>query len=138
MKSCNVCGVELVIGTTWTEARKKHHMNSCNSCNHTKSKTWKQENKQAAQDSQRKSMRKLRYGLTEEAFSLRYTEQGGCCAICSTPLETTGKNTHIDHDHNTGKVRGLLCNNCNTGIGKFSEDTVTLQKAILYIERHKE
>ena len=137
MKSCNVCGVELIIGTTWTEARKKHHMNSCNACNHTKSKAWKQNNKEAYQESQRNSKRKLRYGLSEKEFLTLYKSQAGCCAICYTPLAVSGKDTHIDHSHTTGKVRGLLCNNCNTGIGKFNENIAALRRAVFYIERYK-
>ena len=65
-------------------------------------------------------------------------EQGGKCAICGTTERTTTKNATadfvIDHCHKTDTVRGLLCVNCNTGIGSLMEDTRIFAKALLYLE----
>jgi predicted nucleic acid-binding Zn ribbon protein len=58
------------------------------------------------------------------------------CEICGDGVSlTSGKNKapHIDHDHTTGKVRGILCASCNKGIGMLKEDTSVLQKAIRYL-----
>lgn len=60
--------------------------------------------------------------------------QGGVCAICG--LMPKNKRLHVDHDHKTGKVRALLCNGCNTGIGHFAEDCERMVKAAAYIKRH--
>jgi len=55
-----------------------------------------------------------RYGLTPEEFLARLKRQNGKCAICPAPLKPRGKDgAHVDHDHETQKVRGLLCRNCN-------------------------
>jgi hypothetical protein len=61
-----------------------------------------------------------------------FEAQAGLCAICKTaPAE------HIDHDHSTGKLRGLLCLNCNHGLGKLLDDIATLESAIQYLRGHE-
>ena len=64
-------------------------------------------------------------------------KQKGCCAICGLhELEHNGK-LHVDHNHETGKVRGLLCTRCNTALGKFKESPTILESAVKYLERWK-
>ena len=69
-----------------------------------------------------------KYGLTVEELETRILAQGGVCAICHerTPV-------HVDHDHNTGLIRGILCSNCNTGIGLLADDPERLEAALAYI-----
>lgn len=70
-------------------------------------------------------------------------DQNGVCLICSKELIVLGsveeiqKVACVDHCHKTGKVRGLLCRNCNTGLGSFKDDTDFLKKAIEYLEGPK-
>lgn len=64
--------------------------------------------------------------------------QNGCCAICGTPASSIKRNLALDHDHITGKPRGLLCGHCNTGIGFLQDDPSTLRKAADYIEKYQE
>ena len=62
----------------------------------------------------------------------------GCCAICGQrESEAPGKKLHIDHNHDTGAVRELLCKNCNALIGHAKEDVSTLQASVAYLGRHK-
>jgi hypothetical protein len=69
--------------------------------------------------------------ITETDYQAMLIKQHGTCAICSKP---TGKRRlDIDHDHDTGKVRGLLCLNCNRAIGLFNEDPHRLVSAIEYL-----
>jgi hypothetical protein len=76
------------------------------------------------------------YGLSESEYADMNASQHGVCAICKkTPAE--GTNLRIDHDHNTGAVRGLLCHNCNVGIGLFFENIDLLNSASNYISKHK-
>jgi hypothetical protein len=75
----------------------------------------------------------LKYGLTEERFLAMYVEQHESCAICHKPF---GSTPCVDHDHDTGIVRGLLCSQCNTGLGMFKESIRTLAQAIVYLEGH--
>ena len=65
-------------------------------------------------------------------------EQNGMCAICGVHEIQNGKRLNIDHDHQTGKYRGLLCVRCNIGIGYFKDNTNTLGKAIDYLSTHQE
>jgi hypothetical protein len=78
-----------------------------------------------------------RYGLTESVFLEMYEQQEHKCKICGRPIAYSTGNAmdslHIDHDHETGKVRGLLCGDCNTGLGKFKDNTEILSKAIRYL-----
>lgn len=76
-----------------------------------------------------------RYGITEQQYNELLKSQNNSCALCSTQ-EPGGKGCfHIDHDHQTGEVRGLLCHQCNTGLGLFKDNPDTLQKAIHYLNR---
>lgn len=82
-----------------------------------------------------------RYGLTIERHDEMLVEQDGLCAICGRPPNPDGiraaSRLHADHDHVTGKVRALLCNSCNNGIGRFRDDPALLRAAAEYIERHR-
>ena len=78
--------------------------------------------------------RAMKYGLTIGQVEELLARQGGCCVICSTTKPKGRHNTWaIDHCHNTGEVRGLLCNSCNVSLGGFEDDTLRLQKAIDYL-----
>lgn len=73
-----------------------------------------------------------RYGLSEEEFSIILDKQDNACAICKDKFEDT---PHIDHCHDTGEVRGLLCRGCNHGLGNFRDNEDNLLSAINYLER---
>jgi len=75
-----------------------------------------------------------RYGMTKESYESMAASQGGVCAICSRACQT-GRRLAVDHCHDTGKIRGLLCANCNTGLGKFSDSEDLMLLAIDYIRR---
>ena len=83
---------------------------------------------------------KSRYDISLKEYNELFESQKGVCAICQKP-ETQKHNDkikrlHIDHDHVTGKIRALLCSECNTGIGKFKDNIEILHKAISYLEKH--
>lgn len=75
-----------------------------------------------------------RYGITPEEYEAMIARQDGKCAICakSNPCGR-GKRFHVDHDHSTGRVRGLLCHGCNTGLGAFSDSAEQLRAALRYL-----
>lgn len=76
--------------------------------------------------------RRYTYGLSQEEYDAMVESQGGCCAICNG----RPKKLVIDHHHESGTVRGLLCSNCNTGIGMFKESTALLYNAVGYLGQH--
>lgn len=73
-----------------------------------------------------------RYGLTNEQLEEMTKQQQGLCAICKSPPKE-GRRLDVDHNHITKEVRGLLCNNCNRGIGHLQENPEILSKAIAYL-----
>lgn len=79
------------------------------------------------------------YGIAPEEFKRLLKEQAGTCAICRKPETATlngkVKNLHVDHDHATGIVRGLLCGKCNVGIGMFDECQEKIAAAAAYLKR---
>lgn len=80
------------------------------------------------------------YGITFSDYRRLFSKQGGKCAICrcappSGVIDEDAKVTLcVDHDHATGEVRGLLCGNCNSGLGMFRDSTESLQNAIEYLK----
>lgn len=98
-------------------------------------KKWKAANPDKVKQSQRRQDLK-KYGLTPECYSTLYEKQGGRCAICGTTEQKGGrfKTFCVDHDHETGRVRGLLCYDCNFGLGKFGDNISHLVAAIHYLQ----
>ena len=81
-----------------------------------------------------------KYGINLHEYSQMLLAQNGKCAICGTTdagtREGKAKALAVDHDHKTGKVRALLCEACNTGLGKFKDDAIVLEKAAEYVRLH--
>lgn len=77
------------------------------------------------------------YSLTEDRFKAILASQSSLCAICRLPNPSKRRRWHIDHDHKTGQVRGVLCVNCNAGLGKFADETGRLFRAMGYLAHHE-
>ena len=78
------------------------------------------------------------YGMTLERFNEMYEQQKGKCAICMGNFEDmTRRHLNVDHDHETGAVRQLLCGNCNVALGALREDINLFEKAITYLKKWK-
>lgn len=80
---------------------------------------------------------KLKYGITEEQFLEILKSQNNVCDLCGSD-EYRGKNWCVDHNHETGKVRGILCSPCNLGLGQFKDNIKLLELGIKYLERHND
>lgn len=77
------------------------------------------------------------YGLSLAEYEEMLTSQNGRCAVCKDPLDikgAKGKGPHVDHDHATGKVRGILCATCNMGIGTMGDSAERLRAAADYLD----
>jgi hypothetical protein len=77
-----------------------------------------------------------RYGITIEDRDRMLASQGGCCAACGTPVNTSLKEWSVDHDHVTHRVRGILCHHCNVALGMVYDDIEILKFLIEYLEKH--
>jgi len=96
---------------------------------------WQNENPEKFRESEarRKGWRGAKYGLKKGDYERLWGLQEGGCALCRKPL--VEKHTHIDHCHETGRVRGLLCRPCNAGLGMFHDNPDELRRAIAYLEK---
>ena len=80
---------------------------------------------------------KTAFGITVDQYEAIAKQQNDCCAICGTPQLELRRKMAVDHDHVTGKVRALLCHNCNVGLGNFKDSEQILTKAIKYLYDHR-
>ncbi len=118
---------------TADKRRERKRIYLSNPVNLEKSRAYARE--YAKKNPHRQRMRILaQYGLNEEGYDALLQNQNGCCAICGTQKNGKKMNFIIDHDHKTGKVRSLLCTQCNAGLGNFRDDFVLLRKAVTYLE----
>lgn len=76
-----------------------------------------------------------KYGLTETDYQALLIAQGMCCGICLGKEPGGRGDWHLDHDHFTGKIRGLLCHNCNLALGLFKDSISNLTRAIGYLSK---
>jgi len=101
---------------------------------------WQKAARDADPDYSKNSSLKKNYGVTLDWYKEQHAKQGGVCAICGNEETAVIKGKRIslsvDHCHDTGRVRALLCTGCNTGIGSLKHDRDLLQKAIAYLETY--
>jgi hypothetical protein len=101
------------------------------------SKAWQEKNRERHLATRRAARLRKLYKVTPEFYALMVQAQGGRCLICGKIPEATAHTPglHVDHNHETGEVRGLLCNNCNRALGWFQDSIPVLKAAIVYLER---
>jgi len=113
----------------------QHRISSCKKCVKDKYST-----KEARERSVEYHLIKT-YGMTKQEYDEMLEVQEGSCLLCNKKSYKTSsgkvRSLSVDHCHETGKVRGLLCQNCNVGLGNFKDDITLLGRAIDYLESHK-
>ena len=136
MKVCGKCKVaQHVSNFNKHKGQKDGLQNYCRKCNKENRKKW------ASENPEKRRKRKLwtKYKITTEEYNEMLANQNNSCAICGT--ESTRNKSYkffpVDHCHETGKVRALLCDYCNVGLGRFEDDPERLRKAADYLEKHK-
>lgn len=112
----------------WTSPARTSRMRICKPCKYRRNKSV---------PNLRGNRRKHMYGLTKEGFDRLWAEQEGRCAICRDPLADEPYRLHVDHCHETGAVRGLLCGGCNVGLGNYRDDPKLLRAAADYLESRR-
>jgi hypothetical protein len=138
---CCVCKQEKDKGLFYVDKTRKTGIRPlCKECHSQKSKDryfnkgGKEKQKVRAQ---RYNLKK--YGLSVEQYSKMVEDQQGLCKICrknESHRTSTRFNLFVDHDHTTGKVRGLLCHHCNVGLGHFEDNRELLERAIRYLDEN--
>ena len=91
----------------------------------------------ANQDKVRDGKLKRKFGITIEHYNMMFEQQNGSCAICNRHQSEFKRALAVDHDHKSGKVRALLCLNCNKSLGGFQERPELLHAAVAYLESHR-
>jgi len=128
MKQCNTCKIFKPVSEYYKDKRLKSGLRGqCKECRRKVEK---------ARSPKVHKMWKIKtnYGLTEEQYYGLIDKQGGRCAICRTTFSSLkSRHIHVDHDHSTNKVRGILCTRCNVGLGYFRDDPTLLEHAIEYL-----
>ena len=119
---CKTCGVDKPL----TEYNKQS--------NRTSYYTWCKECHKVLN---RKSKLKRLYGITPGEYDDLYKKQNGCCEICGKHQSEQKRRLDIDHNHTTGKVRSLLCTQCNVAIGLFEENIDTMMSGIEYLKGNR-
>ena len=84
----------------------------------------------------RRNNLRIKYGITIERYDAMFVAQSGCCAICKAPQSALSRRLAVDHNHDTGKIRALLCGECNSGLGKFKDNQELLRAAAAYLHSH--
>lgn len=144
MKRCSTCKQEKQLTEFHNSAKTKDKKYPrCKPCDNEARKLWIERNPERSQRSRRGRWLKFCYGITLEEYEKLLTKQNNCCALCETKENTIkeikpSQNKQlcfaVDHDHITGRVRGLLCNQCNRALGMFKDDPNLLRSAIQYLE----
>lgn len=157
VKVCITCHEEKSLEEYHKRVRgdKTWRVNRCRACSYMANQEWRQANKRklrayyrkyarayrklprvkaACAVSTRRHILKKKYGITEGDYGALLASQGGVCAICrSDNSRSSYKKFHVDHSHATGKVRGLLCSQCNVGLGSFCDKPELLIEAADYL-----
>lgn len=146
-KLCSRCKTYVPIEQIgWTDKAHTKRKSICKTCDAKKQAAYLEKHPEARQRHKEiarnwylkhgRARQVTQYGLTLEQYDVLVDQQQNRCAICGGPPGE--KRLHVDHDHKTGKVRALLCSNCNCAIGYMHDDVELLAKAIAYLTQHKE
>ena len=119
-KICTICNTKKSLDEFFRYPSNHYH-SCCKICSKEKSQKYHKD-----------TYRYAKYGITKEQFDELFKSQDGKCPICTIELK---KEIHIDHDHLTGQVRGVLCGKCNKGLGQFNDNIESLTNAIKYLSR---
>lgn len=142
IKKCTVCKGEKPLDCFYNYKRSKDgKAYRCKICDDEARKRWKQNNPKTAHRSQRNRNLKHKYGVDIDWYDNQLKRQKGGCGICGIKENKASYgvnkslNFSVDHCHETDKVRGLLCNNCNRALGLFGDDVKVLESALVYLTK---
>ena len=129
MQTCNKCNTEKELTEFEFRSDTKKYRTQCKKCINKMAYARYKDDKPAELNRRLK----YKYGITLKEYTNLLEEQNQVCAICSEPCDLKPR-LSVDHDHTTGKLRGLLCDSCNNGLGRFKDNPETLSNAIEYLK----
>ena len=134
MKTCRKCNETKDLELFPTDKRNSDgRRGQCLECKREDARAYSKKNYKYDKAKDKDAKLKRAYGISYDTYLNMRDEQDGKCAICGKYEEASKRQFAVDHCHDTGKVRGLLCSNCNTGIGNLNDDINMLNKAIEYL-----
>lgn len=141
MRTCTACGETKPLSEFYVKNKRpgaegyNQPAAECKLCSARRTRERRKADPQQVRQTGSHSKLRSRYSVTPEAYAARLAAQGGGCAICGAPASADGRRLSVDHDHSTGRVRGLLCEPCNPALGCFKDDPDLLDAVALYLER---
>lgn len=140
LKVCTGCGEAKPRDQYNNRKTGKDGLNSrCRPCVNAASLAWYQANRDHVKKVHREYVLMSQYGISEAQFQELLEAQDGKCALCSLAFSQIGRrNLCVDHDHQTGEVRGLLCRLCNRSIAQLGDNAEGLRRALAYLDRGRE
>jgi uncharacterized protein YlaI len=136
MKNCTKCGEQKPLSEFYKSTKAYDGLQArCKICHNIVTKDYNYRNKKKRNLYSKKYNIEKTYGISFSEYESLIKFQNSKCAICDKDLQD-GKQTHVDHDHKTNAIRGILCSKCNTGLGLFNDSTDILKSAIMYITKH--
>ena len=131
-KICGICNNEKPLNEFYKDSSKKCGYRYC--CKSCASKLAVNHEKRKHPDYTKNIILKTTYGISLDDYNEMFIQQNGCCKICGNHQSEFERGFAVDHDHITGKVRGLLCHKCNMGLGCFNDNIETFLEAIKYLK----
>lgn len=140
IKKCTLCKEEKPLSSFRNRGGSQKHLfkSKCNSCLYKEHRVWAEENKDRVYEYRKKdtwtlAKRCARRGITPLQLVEKYEQQNNCCEICKLKIELS--ESAIDHNHETGEFRGILCKQCNRALGMFKDNSQILKNAVDYLEK---
>lgn len=159
VKTCRKCLLEKSLEGFRQHTGREGRRHTCRECEAVEARTWRAANPEKVKtattkwnsenaahlaakkrawcrqnpEKQDAYARKVHYGITDAEYQALLLTQKGLCAICGGPPTRKRRSLSVDHCHQTGKIRGLLCGPCNTGLGQFKDLPELLEKALQYL-----
>jgi hypothetical protein len=128
---CKICGVDKNISDFYS-GRK-----TCKDCTNAAARKIRVEQPERYAKYKKRNkgyLKEKRYGITQQQFDQILVDQNNKCKLCYSEFKNS-KDTHIDHCHDQNRVRGLLCNLCNVGLGQFKDNVEYMYNAIKYLNK---
>ena len=134
---CHTCNELKPIENFYFDKGRGRYRTQCKDCTKKVRNIWVEKNRKKYLHGKVDRHLYRKYGIISKEYDNLFKSQGGRCAICGILSHKTDRGLFIDHDHDTDKIRGLLCNKCNRGLGHFNDDPELTSQATVYLLKNE-